>query len=158
MLQNRGKTAIFFKLLDGGAQSKSSLRPTQASMIENEALMDLDGASKPVRVIDCPGHLRLRPKLFSSLADCCAVVFVIDSTTFVSQGDGSMKDVAHPIHQNTMNAHSIKTSSNNIIGAVQQFSEAVNLASQTNPPFFLSLMQPRRLRRSSWILCARPHS
>ena len=95
MLQNRGKTAIFFKLLDGGAQSKSSLRPTQASMIENEALMALDGASKPVRVIDCPGHLRLRPKLFSSLADCCAVVFVIDSTTFVSQGDGSMKDVAH---------------------------------------------------------------
>jgi hypothetical protein len=64
-------------------------------MIENEAKIDLDGASKPVRVIDCPGHLRLRPKLFSSLADCCAVVFVIDSTTFVSQGDDdSMKQLA----------------------------------------------------------------
>jgi signal recognition particle receptor subunit beta len=40
----------------------------------------------PVRIIDFPGHLRMRPKLFDILEDCCGVIFVIDSTTFIHEG------------------------------------------------------------------------
>lgn len=80
-----GKTAVMMQLRDGKTEEK--IHPTHSSMQFNEstfALADMDG--KPVRIIDCPGHSRLRPQLFDMIEDCAAVVFVIDSCTFASKG------------------------------------------------------------------------
>jgi len=75
-----GKTAAMLELRDGKTGDK--LRLTHTSMQFNEstfALADADG--KPVRIIDCPGHSRLRPQLFDMIEDCAALVFVIDACT-----------------------------------------------------------------------------
>ena len=80
-----GKTAVMLQLRDGRKEEK--LRQTHSSMQINEStfpLADMDG--KPVRIIDCPGHSRLRPQLFDMIEDCAALVFVIDSCTFAAQG------------------------------------------------------------------------
>jgi hypothetical protein len=80
-----GKTAVMLQLRDGKTEEK--LRQTHSSMQFNEGtfpLADMDG--KPVRIIDCPGHSRLRPQLFDMIEDCAALVFVIDSCTFAAQG------------------------------------------------------------------------
>jgi len=72
------------ELRDGKTGDK--LRLTHTSMQFNEstfALADADG--KPVRIIDCPGHSRLRPQLFDMIEDCAALVFVIDACTFASK-------------------------------------------------------------------------
>ena len=69
-----GKSAAMLQLRDG--ESGEKLRPTHTSQTFNEDFVD------GVRVIDFPGHARLRPQLFDMIEDCAALVFVIDSVTF----------------------------------------------------------------------------
>ena len=38
-----------------------------------------------MRIIDFPGHSRLRPQLFDMIEDCAALVFLIDASTFSIQ-------------------------------------------------------------------------
>ena len=69
-----GKSAAMLQLRDGDSGEK--LPPTHTSQTFNEDFVD------GVRVIDFPGHARLRPQLFDMIEDCAALVFVIDSVTF----------------------------------------------------------------------------
>jgi hypothetical protein len=41
------------------------------------------GKIKPVRIIDVPGHARLRPKLDDFLPKACGLVFVVDALDFM---------------------------------------------------------------------------
>eukprot|EP00983_Pelagomonas_calceolata_P094524 1157899-Pelagomonas_calceolata.AAC.3 len=74
-----GKTALFFALRDASLHNG-----TVASMQENEGMVQLQGekGSKKgqARLLDVPGHERLRHKLEQHLSDACAVVFVVDAT------------------------------------------------------------------------------
>jgi len=80
-----GKTAVMFQLRDGDTGDK--LRPTHSSMTFNEDTFAVAGVGgKPVRIIDFPGHSRLRPQLFDMIEDCASLVFVIDSCAFSAKG------------------------------------------------------------------------
>ena len=83
-----GKTAVMFQLRDG--ESGGKLRPTHTSMALNEETFALSGIDcKPVRVIDFPGHSRLRPQLFDMIEDCRVLIFVVDCSTFASKGQAA---------------------------------------------------------------------
>ena len=83
-----GKTAVMFQRRDG--ESGDKLRPTHTSMALNEETFALSGIDcKPVRVIDFPGHSRLRPQLFDMIEDCRVLIFVVDCSTFASKGQAA---------------------------------------------------------------------
>lgn len=75
---NSGKTTLFLQLRDGTAHNG-----TVASMQENIGVVavknDKGRTVGAVKVVDVPGHERLRHKLEKCLADASAVVFVIDA-------------------------------------------------------------------------------
>ena len=81
-----GKTVLVQRLREEGGEK--GVRPTHTSMMLNECTIQLEGEDKgrAVRVIDFPGHGRLRPMLFDMLEDCAVLIFVIDATTFHLQG------------------------------------------------------------------------
>jgi hypothetical protein len=80
-----GKTSAMLELRDG--KTGDQLRLTHTSMQFNESTFAIaDAVGKPVRIIDFPGHSRLRPQLFDMIEDCAALVFVIDACTFASKG------------------------------------------------------------------------
>jgi signal recognition particle receptor subunit beta len=76
-----GKTALFSRLTDGSRDGQSTLCATTPSMAENVAALRLGkhgrgaGAS---RVVDLPGHPRLRSRLDGYAADARGLVFVVD--------------------------------------------------------------------------------
>lgn len=74
-----GKTCLFFQLKD-----RSIHNGTVASMTENEGLCtvltDKDKPCGQVRLVDIPGHPRLRHKLEQHLKDAIAIVFVLDAS------------------------------------------------------------------------------
>jgi len=99
-----GKTAVMFQLRDGES-GDNKLRPTHTSMALNEETFAVAGIDcKPVRVIDFPGHSRLRPQLFDMIEDCRALIFVVDCSTFSSKGQGAVdrrsatRAAAHAAH------------------------------------------------------------
>lgn len=95
-----GKTAVMFQLRDGDSGDK--LRPTHSSMTFNEDTFAVAGANcKPVRIIDFPGHSRLRPQLFDMIEDCAALVFVIDACAFSTTGRGTLP--VYQTHSATLN-------------------------------------------------------
>ncbi|KAK9097570.1 hypothetical protein Sjap_023067 [Stephania japonica] len=83
-LSGSGKTILFYQLRDG-----SSHQGTVTSMEPNEETFVLHSESdktakiKPVRVVDVPGHARLRPKLDDYLPQAGGVVFVVDALDFL---------------------------------------------------------------------------
>jgi hypothetical protein len=76
---NAGKTALFHELTQG----KQPPGGTVASMQENEGQAGVrDASGKPAgscRVVDVPGHDRLRHKLDAQLSDARCIVFVLDA-------------------------------------------------------------------------------
>lgn len=76
---NAGKTCLFYQLKDG-----STHLGTVASMQENEGTVpvrsDKDKVVGSARVVDVPGHAKLRHKAEKHLQDAAAVVFVVDAT------------------------------------------------------------------------------
>lgn len=92
-----GKTCLFFQLRDGSTHSG-----TVASMQENEGLVRVaaaargGGGQRSVRVLDVPGHERLRQRLEQHLADAAAVVFVIDATDTTPHKVRACSMHAHP--------------------------------------------------------------
>ncbi|OVA16969.1 Signal recognition particle receptor [Macleaya cordata] len=83
-LSGSGKTVLFYQLRDG-----SSHQGTVTSMDPNEGNFVLHSEStkkgkiKPVRVVDVPGHSRLRPKLDEYLPQAAGLVFVVDALDFL---------------------------------------------------------------------------
>lgn len=83
-----GKTCLFHQLT-----SSSPTEGTVASMQENEGtcevLNDKGRAAAALRVVDVPGHERLRHKLDQQLRDARAVVFVLDAVEITPSRVGS---------------------------------------------------------------------
>ncbi|GLC43626.1 hypothetical protein PLESTB_000401800 [Pleodorina starrii] len=97
---NGGKTTLFYQLKDG-----STRLGTVASMQENEGLCQVrnekDRVLGSVRVLDLPGHPRLRSKLEQYLKDASAVVLVIDSADITPNKTEAAEDLfevlTHPV-------------------------------------------------------------
>jgi len=68
-----GKTALFSRL-----QDSSCFAGTTPSMAENVAQLALGHSRKTLRVVDLPGHPRLRSRLDSYARSAAALVFVVD--------------------------------------------------------------------------------
>ena len=71
-----GKTALFSRLTDGGSDEQGSLGATTPSMAENVAALRLGRGV--TRLVDLPGHPRLRSRLDGYAADARGLVFVVD--------------------------------------------------------------------------------
>ncbi|PNH03471.1 Signal recognition particle receptor subunit beta [Tetrabaena socialis] len=89
---NAGKTTLFYQLKDG-----TSHLGTVASMQENEGWCQLrNDKDKPVgsvKVLDLPGHPRLRSKLDQYLRDASAVVLVLDSADITPHKTEAAEDL-----------------------------------------------------------------
>ncbi|GIL76514.1 hypothetical protein Vretimale_6020 [Volvox reticuliferus] len=89
---NGGKTTLFYCLKDG-----STGAITVASMQENEGWCqvrnDKDRVVGSVRVMDLPGHPRLRSKLEHYLKNASAVVLVIDSADITPNKTEAAEDL-----------------------------------------------------------------
>lgn len=71
-----GKTLIFSQLLH------NEVRETFTSITENVGEYSVDGSDAVLRVIDSPGHERLRGRFFDQYkATVKGIIFVIDSVT-----------------------------------------------------------------------------
>ncbi|OJT09126.1 hypothetical protein TRAPUB_14413 [Trametes pubescens] len=70
--------------------------PTHASMQTNTALVALPSAHKTLRVIDVPGHPRIRDQFQEHLPDAKAIVFVVDAST-VSRNGAAVAEHLHLI-------------------------------------------------------------
>ncbi|TRM62587.1 signal recognition particle receptor beta subunit-domain-containing protein [Schizophyllum amplum] len=75
-----GKSAILSALV-----YKRAL-PTHASLQTNSSFATLLGAPKPLRVIDVPGHPRVRDQFKQYLGDARAIAFVVDANTVSRNG------------------------------------------------------------------------
>ena len=60
--------------------------PTHASMQTNAALAVLPNIQKTVRLIDVPGHPRIRDQFQEYLPHSKAIAFVVDSSTISRNG------------------------------------------------------------------------
>uniref|UniRef100_A0A1D1XM01 Signal recognition particle receptor subunit beta n=1 Tax=Anthurium amnicola TaxID=1678845 RepID=A0A1D1XM01_9ARAE len=83
-LSGSGKTVLFYQLRDG-----SFHHGTVTSMEPNDDCFILHSESekknkiKPVRIVDVPGHPRLRTKLDDFLPQAAGIVFVVDALDFL---------------------------------------------------------------------------
>jgi signal recognition particle receptor subunit beta len=78
-----GKTSILLRLRDGSLH-----KGTVASTEPNEAEVSLQsdkGAFRPVRIIDVPGHPRLRGRFDALAPEAAGVIFVVDAADFMSK-------------------------------------------------------------------------
>lgn len=75
---NSGKTTLFYQLKDGSCHNG-----TVASMQENEGAADIKNdkgkVAASVKLLDIPGHERLRHKLDQGLKEASAILFVVDA-------------------------------------------------------------------------------
>ncbi|RPD66379.1 P-loop containing nucleoside triphosphate hydrolase protein [Lentinus tigrinus ALCF2SS1-7] len=85
-----GKTAILSTLV-----YKQTL-PTHTSMQTNAALMVLPQGHKTLRLIDVPGHPRIRDQFQEYLPHAKAVAFVVDSST-ISRNGAAVAEHLHMI-------------------------------------------------------------
>ncbi|VFQ82261.1 unnamed protein product [Cuscuta campestris] len=80
-----GKTFIFHQLRDGTPPQQgtvTSMEPNEDTFILHSEKTK-GGKIRPVRVVDVPGHPRLRPTLDGFLPLTAGVVFVVDSIDFL---------------------------------------------------------------------------
>jgi len=77
-----GKTTLFLRLRDGGGAPSSALG-TIASLSENEAPAAAP-ASPSTRLVDAPGHPRLRALGASHAPAAAGLVFVVDAAAFLA--------------------------------------------------------------------------
>ncbi|KAL1735369.1 signal recognition particle receptor beta subunit-domain-containing protein [Schizophyllum commune] len=85
-----GKSAILSALV-----YKHTL-PTHASLQTNSAFATLPNLNQPLRVIDVPGHPRVRDQFKAHLPEARAVAFVVDAST-VSRNGARVAEHLHTI-------------------------------------------------------------
>ncbi|OIT33745.1 PREDICTED: signal recognition particle receptor subunit beta-like [Nicotiana attenuata] len=83
-LSGSGKTFLFYQLRDGSAHqgTVTSMEPNEDSFILHSE-RDKKGKTRPVHIVDVPGHSRLRLKLDEFLPQAAGIVFVVDSVEFL---------------------------------------------------------------------------
>jgi len=85
-----GKTAILSTLL------YNQTLPTVASLQTNSSVIALNPSNKTLRVVDVPGHPRMRDQFQDYVSDAKAVVFVVDAST-VSRNGVAVAEHLHDI-------------------------------------------------------------
>nr|KJB21013.1 hypothetical protein B456_003G186100 [Gossypium raimondii] len=82
-LSGSGKTVLFYQLRDGSVHQGTitSMEPNESTIVLNSD--SNKRKSKPVHIVDVPGHSRLRPKLDEFLPRAAGIVFVVDSLEFL---------------------------------------------------------------------------
>ncbi|KAJ8456155.1 hypothetical protein ONZ51_g12252 [Trametes cubensis] len=85
-----GKTAILTTL------AYQQTLPTHASMQTNAALVALPSSRKTLRVVDVPGHPRIRDQFQEHLPQAKALAFVVDAST-VSRNGAAVAEHLHMI-------------------------------------------------------------
>ncbi|KAI3881329.1 hypothetical protein MKX03_017839 [Papaver bracteatum] len=83
-LNGSGKTVSFYRLPDGSAHqgTVTSVDPNERNFVLRSE-SSKKGKRKPARVVDVPGHPRLRPKLGEYLPQTAGLIFVIDALDFL---------------------------------------------------------------------------
>ncbi|OBZ69350.1 Signal recognition particle receptor subunit beta [Grifola frondosa] len=84
-----GKTAILSTLI------YEKTLPTHTSMQTNVSVIALPNTHKTLRVIDVPGHPRIRDQFLEYLPDAKAIAFVVDASAISRNGSA----VAEHLHQ-----------------------------------------------------------
>ncbi|KAL0578687.1 hypothetical protein V5O48_003307 [Marasmius crinis-equi] len=87
-----GKTAIMSELVYGQTV------PTHTSLQTNVSLMSVAGKKNPVKVVDVPGHPRIRDQFRDYLSEAKGIVFVADSN-LVSRNGAAVAEHLHAIMQ-----------------------------------------------------------
>ncbi|KAI0818641.1 signal recognition particle receptor beta subunit-domain-containing protein [Irpex lacteus] len=87
-----GKTAILSTLV-----YKRTLR-THSSMQTNMASISLPPSSKALRIVDVPGHPRIRDQFREYMPDAKAVAFVVDASTVSRNGAAVAEHLHHVLH------------------------------------------------------------
>ncbi|KAI8989680.1 P-loop containing nucleoside triphosphate hydrolase protein [Trametes punicea] len=85
-----GKTAILTTL------AYRQTLPTHASMQTNASLVALSSSHKTLRIIDVPGHPRIRGQFQEYLPEAKAIAFVVDAST-VSRNGAAVAEHLHMI-------------------------------------------------------------
>ncbi|KAF9265583.1 hypothetical protein L218DRAFT_860389 [Marasmius fiardii PR-910] len=75
-----GKTSIMSQLVYGVSPA------THTSLQSNSALMNLPGKKNPIKIVDIPGHPRIRDQFREFLLDAKAIVFVADANLLSRNG------------------------------------------------------------------------
>ncbi|MBA0644804.1 hypothetical protein Goklo_028920 [Gossypium klotzschianum] len=83
-LSGSGKTVLSYQLRDGSVHQGTitSMEPNESTIVLNSD-SNKKRKSKPVHIVDVPGHSRLRPKLDEFLPRAAGIVFVVDSLEFL---------------------------------------------------------------------------
>ncbi|KAG0491692.1 hypothetical protein HPP92_004733 [Vanilla planifolia] len=83
-LSGSGKTILFYQLRDGSPHqgTVTSMEPNDETFVLHSEL-EKKGKIKPVRVVDVPGHSRLRTKLDEFLPVAAGLIFVVDALDFL---------------------------------------------------------------------------
>ncbi|KAG6815795.1 hypothetical protein H0H87_011239 [Tephrocybe sp. NHM501043] len=72
--------------------------PTHTSLQANSSALELSAPKKPIRVVDIPGHPRIRDQFRDHLPDAKAIAFVVDAST-VSRNAPAVAEHLHNILQ-----------------------------------------------------------
>ncbi|KAI0345320.1 hypothetical protein BDW22DRAFT_1325684 [Trametopsis cervina] len=99
--QSKGNSLLLLGPSDGGKTAilstlvyKQTIR-THSSMQTNMASISLPPAARALRIIDVPGHPRIRDQFREYMSDAKAVAFVVDASTISRNGAA----VAEHLHQ-----------------------------------------------------------
>lgn len=87
-----GKTAIHSALVF------NQVLPSHTSMQTNASVMSLSSSESPprlIKVVDIPGHSRLRHSFNENLNDAKAIAFVVDATTIARNGAAVAEHLHH---------------------------------------------------------------
>ncbi|EKM55187.1 uncharacterized protein PHACADRAFT_255640 [Phanerochaete carnosa HHB-10118-sp] len=100
--QSRGNSLLLVGASDGGKTAilstllyKQTL-PTHTSMQTNMANISLPPSNKALRIIDVPGHPRIRDQFREYMSDAKAVAFVVDAST-ISRNGAAVADHLHQV-------------------------------------------------------------
>lgn len=80
-----GKTTIFYQLRDGSPPQQGTVTSMEPNVdtFNLHSEKNMERKIRPVRLVDMPGHPRLRPMLEEYLNLTAGIVFVVDSVEFL---------------------------------------------------------------------------
>ncbi|KAL5540083.1 hypothetical protein UlMin_043154 [Ulmus minor] len=83
-LSGSGKTILFYQLRDGSSHqgTVTSMEPNEGTFVLHSEKVK-NGKTKPVHLVDVPGHSRLRAKLDEFFPQAAGIVFVVDALEFL---------------------------------------------------------------------------
>jgi signal recognition particle receptor subunit beta len=87
-----GKTAILSTLVYG------QTLPTHTSLQINSSVCTLPSTNKTLRIVDVPGHPRVRDQFQEHLTVAKAIVFVVDASTVSRNGPAVAEHLHHILH------------------------------------------------------------